>query len=134
MLSAGVPSVRAQYHVPYIAHASISPSAAVADVREDAADLYVATHRPFGLRDEAAELLGLTPERVRVHPQAMSGMYGRGNVNDAALEAVRLSRAARCPVLVQWTREDEFRLSPHRPVLDAALHAVVDPGGPISGV
>ena len=131
-LAASSPILHAQYHVPPIAHASIGPSAAVADVRDREADLYVATHRPFGLRDEAAELLGFPPERVRVHPQAMSGMYGRGNVNDAALDAVRLSRVARCPVLVQWTRNDEFRLSPHRPVLDATVHAALDPSGAIA--
>ena len=124
--------LHAQYHVPPIAHASIGPSAAVADVRDDGADLYVATQRPFGLRDEAAELLGLPPERVRVHPQAMGGMYGRGNVNDAALDAVRLSRAARRPVLVQWSRTDEFRVSPHRPVLDAEVEAALDPTGAIT--
>jgi CO/xanthine dehydrogenase Mo-binding subunit len=131
-LAASLHSLHAEYHVPPIAHASIGPSAAVADVRDDGADLYVATQRPFGLRDEAAELLGLPPERVRVHPQAMSGIYGRGNVNDAALDAVRLSRAARRPVLVQWTRTEEFRLSPHRPVLDATIEAALDPTGAIA--
>jgi CO/xanthine dehydrogenase Mo-binding subunit len=131
-LAASPDTLRAEYHVPPISHASIGPSAAVADVREDGADLYVATQRPFGLRDEAAQLLGLPSERVRVHPQAMSGMYGRGNVNDAALDAVRLSRAARRPVLVQWTRTDEFRLSPHRPMLDATVQAAFDSTGAIA--
>lgn len=126
------PAFQARYHVPPIAHASIGPSAAVADVREDGADLYVGTQRPFGLRDEAAELLGMAPERVRIHPQMMSGVYGRGNVNEAALEAVRLSRAAQRPVLVQWTRTDEFRLSPHRPSLDATIEAALDPTGAIA--
>jgi CO/xanthine dehydrogenase Mo-binding subunit len=131
-LAASTLTLRAQYHVPPIAHASIGPSAAVADVRDDGADLYVATQRPFGLRDEAAEVLGLSPERVRVHPQAMCGVYGRGNVNEAALDAVRLSRIARHPVLVQWTRTDEFRLSPHRPLLDATVEAALDPTGVIA--
>jgi len=119
----------ASYHVAPIAHASIGPAAAVADVREDGADLYVAAQRPFGLRDEAAEILGLSPERVHVHPQAMSGVYGRGNVNDAALDALRLSRAVRRPVLVQWSREDEFHLSPHRPYLDATIDATLSTEG-----
>lgn len=119
----------ARYHVPPIAHAPIGPSAGVADVRDDGADLYVSTQRPFGLREEAANLLGLSPERIRVHPQAMSGVYGRGNVNDAALEAARLSRAARCPVRVQWSRPEEFRLSPHRPFLDARIHGAVGRNG-----
>jgi len=121
----------ARYHVPHIAHASIGPSAAVADVRDSDADIYVATHRPFAVRDDVAQLLGFPPDRVRVHPQMMSGMYGRGNVTDAPLEAARLSRAVRRPVLVQWTREEEFRLSPHRPFLNADARAVLDEAGTI---
>ena len=122
----------ARYAVPHIAHASIGPSAAVADVREDGADLYVAVQRPFGLRDEAAGLLGLPPDRVHVHPRTMGGMYGRGNMSDAPMDAVRLSRAVRRPVLVQWTRTEEFRLSPHRPILDAELAAALAADGTIA--
>jgi len=123
--------LRSRYRVPHIAHASICPSAAVADVREHGADLYVATQRPFAVRDEAAELLGLPPERVCVHPQMTSGLYGRGNVADASIDAVRLSRAVKRPVLVQWTRAEEFRLAPQRPKLDAVAQAALDPTGAI---
>jgi nicotinate dehydrogenase subunit B len=122
----------AHYHVPHISHAPIGPSVAVADVRETDADLYVTTQRPFGLRDEVARLLGLAPERVHVHPQMMSGTYGRGNMGDAALDAVKLSRAVKRPVLVQWGRDEEFRSSPHRPVLDAEISAALDAQGTIA--
>jgi len=125
--------LQARYHVPHIAHASIGPNAAVADVRADGADLYVATQRPFGLRDAVAALFQLPPESVRVHPQVMGGMYGRGNIGDASIEAARLSHAVGRPVLVQWTREEEFRLSPCRPTLDAELHAALDATGGLIG-
>lgn len=125
--------LEASYHAPHIAHASIGPNAAVADVRADGADLYVATQRPFGLRDAVAALFQLPPESVRVHPQVMGGMYGRGNIGDAAIDAARLSHAVGGPVLVQWTREEEFRLSPCRPTLDATLHAALDAGGGLIG-
>ena len=36
-------------------------------------------------------------------------------------------------MLVQWTREDEFRHSPHRPTLDAHLRAALDATGAIIG-
>lgn len=121
----------ARYHIPHIAHAPIGPSAAVADVRPDGVDIYAATQRPFAVRDDVAAILGVPPERVHVHPQAMGGMYGRGNVGDAALEAMRLSHAVKRPVLVQWTREEEFQFSPHRPVLDAELEAAIDASGAI---
>jgi CO/xanthine dehydrogenase Mo-binding subunit len=125
--------LKAAYHTPHIAHASILPRAAVADVRADGAHLYVATQGPFRLREEVAALLGLPADRIHVHPQMMSGMYGRGNTEDAAIEAVRLSRVAGRPVLVQWSRAEEFRSSPHRPVLDAEVEAGLDDHGAIVG-
>lgn len=131
--AAAAQRLEASYHVPHIAHASIGPNAAAADVRPDGADLYVATQRPFGLRDAVAALFQLPPESVRVHPQVMGGMYGRGNIGDAAVEAARLSHAVGRPVLVQWTREEEFRLSPCRPILDANLHAALDAAGGLTG-
>ena len=131
-LAGGAARLVAEYHAPHIAHASICPRAAVADARADGADLYVATQRPFGLRDMAAALLGLPAERVRVHPQMMSGLYGRGNTEDVAIEALRLSRAARRPVLVEWSRGEEFRLSPHRAALHARVEAALDAHGRIA--
>jgi CO/xanthine dehydrogenase Mo-binding subunit len=125
--------LEARYHVPHISHASIGPTAAVADIRTDSADLYVATQRPFALRDAIATLFELSPESVRVHPQVMGGMYGRGNIGDASIEAARLSHAVGRPVLVQWTREEEFRLSPCRPTLEAELHGALDASGGLAG-
>ncbi len=125
--------VSARYHMPHIAHAPIGPSAAVADVGDGRAEVYAATQRPFGLRDELAELLGIIPDRIAVHPQMMGGMYGRGNMNDAAIEAARLSRAVKRPVLVQWTREEEFRSGPDRPTLDADVEAALSGEGTIVG-
>lgn len=122
----------AEYHAPHISHVPIGPSAAVADVRADEADFYVTTQRPFGLRDQAAQLLGIPAGNIHVHPQMMSGTYGRGNSNDAAMDAARLSRAVKSPVLVQWSREEEFRSSPHRPLLDAQISAALDAEGTIT--
>ncbi len=122
----------ATYRTPHIAHASILPSAAVADVRRDGADLYVATQRPFGLRDEAAAILALDPKDVHVHPQHMSGMYGGGGWGSAAIDAVRLSQAAGRPVLVEWTRAEEFQRSAQRPWLEARIEGAIRSDGNIA--
>lgn len=114
-LAAAAIAVEASYSLPYVSNAPIGPSAAVADVGPDGATLYVGTHRPFGIRAQVAAALGLAEDRVRIMPQLTSGTYGRNSIGDAALEAARLSRGAGRPVLVQWSREDEFALSPVRP-------------------
>ena len=101
--------------LPSIANAPIGPSAAVADVRAEGATVYVGTHRPFGVRDQVAKAIGLAPERVRVIPMITSGTYGRNSQGDATIEAAILSKGAGRPVLLQWTREEEFAWSPSRP-------------------
>jgi len=110
------------YVLPPIANAPIGPSAAVADVRSDGATMYVGTHRPFGVREQIAKTVGLPEKKVRVLPQITSGTYGRNSHADAAIEAAILSKGAGRPVLLQWTREEEFAWSPSRPeaVLEVA--------------
>ena len=121
----------ATYTLPSIANASIGPSTAVVDVRPDGATVYAGTHRPFGLRDAVAGRVGLSQDRVRVVPQMSSGTYGRSSAPDVGVEAAVLSKHAHRPVLVQWSRAEEFAYSPSRPeaVLDVA--GGLDAGGRI---
>ena len=119
------------YVLPSIANAPIGPSAAVADVRPDGASLYVGTHRPFGVREQVAKTVGLPEDKVRVLPQITSGSYGRNSHPDAALEAAILSKGAGRPVLVQWTREEEFAWSPSRPEALLEVTAGLDADGRI---
>ncbi len=121
----------ATYTLPSIANAPIGPSAAVADVREDGAVIYAATHRPFGLREAAAKRLGIPAERVRFIPQMSSGTYGRSSSFDAPMEAAVLSKAVRRPVLLQWSRAEEFAFSPSRPEAVLEVSAGLDAEGRI---
>ena len=120
------------YVLPSIANAPIGPSAAVADVRDDGATVYGSTHRPFGLREGVAKRLGLEAERVQFISQMSSGTYGRSSSFEVAIEAAVLSKHARRPVLVQWTRAEEFAFSPSRPECVLEVAAGVDPAGRIS--
>jgi CO/xanthine dehydrogenase Mo-binding subunit len=123
--------VEATYTIPHIANAPIGPSAAVADVNADGATIYCGTQRPFALRTEVAGLTGLPEDKVHILPQITSGTYGRNSSGDAAQEAARLSKAVERPVLVQWSRADEFTLSPNRPEVVAEAKAAVDADGRI---
>jgi CO/xanthine dehydrogenase Mo-binding subunit len=128
-LASAATRIEALYSMPYISNAPIGPSAAVADVRADGTTIYAGTQRPFGLRDEAAAALGVPPETVRVIPQMPSGTYGRNSLSDAGIEAARLSKACGRPVLLQWTREDEFAHGPARPACALDIAAGTDSDG-----
>jgi CO/xanthine dehydrogenase Mo-binding subunit len=119
------------YVLPPIASAPIGPSAAVADVRGYGATMYVGTHRPFSVRDQIAKTLGLPEKKVRVLPQITSGTYGRNSAADAAIEAAILSKGSGRPVLLQWTREEEFAWSPSRPEAVLEIAAGLDGDGRI---
>jgi CO/xanthine dehydrogenase Mo-binding subunit len=119
------------YVLPPIASAPIGPSAAVADVRGDRATMYVGTQRPFGVRDQVAKTVGLPEKRVRVLPQITSGTYGRNSSADAAIEAAILSKGSGRPVLLQWSREEEFAWSPSRPEAVLEIAAGLDAEGRI---
>jgi CO/xanthine dehydrogenase Mo-binding subunit len=128
-LAGAATRVAAMYAMPYISNAPIGPSAAVADVRADGTTVYAGTQRPFGLRDEVAAALGVAPETVRVIPQMPSGTYGRNSLSDAGIEAARLSKACGRPVLLQWTREEEFAQGPARPACALDIEAGTDADG-----
>ena len=107
------------YTVAYIAHVPLEPRAAVAEWSRDGQGekltVWTGTQRPFAVRDELAEAFGLPQERVRVIVPDTGSGYGGKHTGECAVEAARLARAARKPVKLVWTREEEFRWAYFRP-------------------
>lgn len=108
-------TLAATYTVAYIAHAPLEPRAALAEWDEDRLTVWTGTQRPFGVRAELAEVFGLPEERIRVIVPDTGAAYGGKHLGDAAIEAARLARAARKPVKLVWTREEEFTWAYFRP-------------------
>jgi nicotinate dehydrogenase subunit B len=107
--------LRQSYAVHYIAHAPLEPRAALAQWAGDNLTVWTGTQRPFGVRSELAEAFHMPEERVRVlMPDTGSG-YGGKHTGETAVEAARLAKAAKRPVKVMWTREEEFTWAYFRP-------------------
>jgi len=103
------------YTVSYIAHVPLEPRAALAKWDGDKLTVWTGTQRPFGVRGELAEAFRIPEEKVRVlMPDTGSG-YGGKHTGETAIEAARLARAAKRPVKVVWTREEEFTWAYFRP-------------------
>jgi nicotinate dehydrogenase subunit B len=122
-------TVEATYHQPYQMHASIGPSCAVADVRPDKVTVWSSTQGVYPLRNALAQLLGVQPETVHVIHMEGAGCYGHNGFDDAAGDAVLLSRAVGQPVRVQWTRQDEHAWEPKGPAMVMELRGGVDDRG-----
>jgi CO/xanthine dehydrogenase Mo-binding subunit len=107
--------VSATYNVQYIAHAPLETRAAVAQWEGDQLTVWTGTQRPFGVRSELAAAFHMPEENIRVQMPDTGSGYGGKHTADAALEAARLARAAKRPVKVVWTREEEFTWAYFRP-------------------
>jgi CO/xanthine dehydrogenase Mo-binding subunit len=107
------------YTVAYIAHVPLEPRAAVAEWSHDGQGekltVWTGTQRPFAVRDELAEAFSMPRQRVRVLVPDTGSGYGGKHTGECAVEAARLARAAKKPVKLVWTREEEFRWAYFRP-------------------
>ena len=102
---------------PFIAHASIAPSCALAQWSGAGAQARVTvwshSQSIFMLRTDIAKTVRLDPAQICVEHREGAGCYGHNAADDVALDAVLLARACPgAPVRVQWTREDELARAP----------------------
>ena len=125
-------TVTSTYQRPYMAHASISPSAAIAEF--DGENLTVHSHAQgmYPLRSAIAHVLGLDPEKLRcVHHEA-SGCYGHNGGDDASLDAAALAmHFPGKPVRLQWERADEMTWEPYGSAMHIDVSAAVDSAGDV---
>src|SRR6266478_1665926 len=117
------------YTVSYIAHVPLEPRAALAKWDGDSLTVWTGTQRPFGVRGELAEVFRIPEDRVRVLMPDTGSAYGGKHTGDAAIEAARLARAARRPVKVVWTREEEFTWAYFRPAGVIEVKSAISPDG-----
>jgi nicotinate dehydrogenase subunit B len=97
----------ATYVWPFQLHASIGPSCAVAEFADNRLTIWSATQSPHAMRREAAQLLNLPEEAVRVIHVDGPGCYGLNCADDVSLDAAFLAKAVGRPVRVQLSREQE---------------------------
>jgi len=105
--------LRRQYSRPYIAHASIGPSCALASPTEDGGvQVWSHSQGVFTLRDQVAQALKLSKQQVQVVHQPGAGCYGHNGADDVAFDAAFIAHKWGLNVRVQWSREDELTVSP----------------------
>jgi isoquinoline 1-oxidoreductase beta subunit len=120
-----------EYYLPHLAHVSMEPPVAVADVKDGKATIWAPVQSPGGTRDDVAKTLGITEENVTVNVPLLGGGFGRKSKCDFALEAALLSKAIGSPVKVQWTREDDVRHDFLHTVSAERIEAGLDKNGKV---
>lgn len=117
------------YYFPYQGHASMGPSCAVADYKDDGLTVWTGSQSTHLFRTIFAQSFGLPEGKVRLIYVDGSGCYGQNSHEDAAADAAILSRAVGSPVRVQWMRQDEHAWDPKGPPQLLDLRASVSPDG-----
>lgn len=125
----------AQFHRPYLAHAAMGPSCAVARYTAGAApqlDVWTHSQGVFVLRQELARAFDMNEGDVVVRHVNGPGCYGHNGADDAAMDAVMLARAVPGrPVQVVWSRADELTWAPLSPAAVVRIAADLDAGGEV---
>jgi CO/xanthine dehydrogenase Mo-binding subunit len=123
-------TLEATYTRPYHMHASIGPSAALAQWTDGELTVWSHSQGVHLLRGALAQVLATEADRVRVIHVEGPGCYGHNGADDAALDAALLARAVPGrPVRLQWTREEEHAWEPYGPAMVVKIQASLDEQG-----
>jgi isoquinoline 1-oxidoreductase subunit beta len=130
-LAGSTKTITAEYEVPYLAHCMMEPLNTVVDLHEDRCEIWTGTQFQTGDRAAAAKVAGLQPEQVTLHTTLLGGGFGRraNPACDFVTEATEVAKAAKAPVKVVWTREDDIRGGWYRPMWYDHFAAGLDASG-----
>ncbi|MDB5965739.1 MAG: xanthine dehydrogenase family protein molybdopterin-binding subunit [Polaromonas sp.] len=123
---------QAAYSRPYLAHASIGPSCAIACHQDGRLEVWTHSQGIYNLRADLALVLEMPQDHVTLRHAEGAGCYGHNGADDAAGDAALLARAVPGrPVQLQWTREDELGCAPFGAAMAVEIRAGVDSDGRI---
>jgi nicotinate dehydrogenase subunit B len=121
---------QASYSRPYIAHAAMAPSCALAEFRDGHLSVWSHTQGPYPLRGSLANVLGMSQDDITVRHAHGAGCYGHNGADDVAVDAAVIAREIpdHC-IRVQWRREEEFGFEPVGTAMHITLRAALDAAG-----
>ena len=126
-------TLNASFARPYLSHASIGPSCALACRTDDRLEVWTHSQGIYNLRTDLALALLMPPDTIIVRHVEGAGCYGHNPADDVAFDAAWLAGATPGrPVRVQWSRADEFAWAPFGPAMAVDLQAELDTDGRIA--
>jgi nicotinate dehydrogenase subunit B len=115
----------------YVAHAAMETHTALAQFEGDNLTVWASSQTPYLHASEIARELGMPAGKVRVIVPFVGGGFGGKIDNGQAIQAAKLARKAGKPVMLVWTREDEFFYDTFRPAAAINIKSSVDASGKI---
>jgi len=113
----------------YVAHAPMETHTALAHFENGKVTVWASTQSPFGVQQQVAEAVGVPADKVRVITPFMGGGFGGKSASAQASEAARLAKIAAKPVMVMWSRAEEFFFDTFRPAAVVKIRSGLDAAG-----
>lgn len=125
--------LEAEYEFPYLAHAPMETLDCVIRPGDGECEVWAGSQLQTIDQGAIAGVLGLPPEKVRLHTMLGGGSFGRRATpnGDVATEAAQIVRASggKHPIKLVWTREDDIRGGRYRPMYVHRIRAGLDGEG-----
>lgn len=100
--------IESEFFDGYKAHAPIEPHAALAQWEGEKVTVWGSCQSPFGAQDQVAREMEMELENVRIIPPFLGGGFGGKIYHPQVMEAVKIAKIAQKPVMLNYTREEEF--------------------------
>jgi isoquinoline 1-oxidoreductase beta subunit len=128
----GATLLEAAYRAPHLAHMTMEPMNATALIDGDGLHLWTGTQAPTFVRNNCAEIAGLSKDRVEVETTYLGGGFGRRGEMDFAEIATHVALAMPgTPVQVTWSREEDMAQDFYRPMAAARFRGAVQDGAAV---
>ena len=116
----------------YLAHAPMETHTASAEWKDGRLTAWVGTQSPFGVRANIAKALNIDEKQVRVMTPYVGGGFGGKSPAPQAIEAAKLAQITGKPVMVHFTRSEEFYFDTYGPASVINVVSSVDANGKIT--
>ncbi len=107
--------VKRRFYLPRINHCCLGPWSCVASWDKDSLTIYSPTQVPFLYQRDLANALKIPTSKVRViQPKIGGGFGGKLDIYPNEIICAALAKKAARPVMLTYSREEEFRCTPTR--------------------
>lgn len=114
------------YNAPFLAHNCMEPMNFFAHVTEHKAVLAGPLQAPGWAEPTLAKLINLPADKIEIQMTRMGGGFGRRAYGQYLYEAALISKKAKAPVKLIYTREDDMTYGIYRPMYTATYRAALD--------
>ncbi len=108
-------TVQAEYVYPFISHANLEPQNTTAHWKDGVMEIWSPTQIPSIGTGMVNRVLGIPPEKIKLHINRAGGGFGRRIGADYLIEAAAIAQKVNAPVKLTWAREDDLRHDQYRP-------------------